>query len=328
MGPPHMRMAAQWIKRLLLENAPPEIDPARGRGAGASVPRTGAVMRGEVPTSASPASSLPVPSAAGLAVPSVALVLCSPAAARPGRAGVVHRRVPDGRARPRLRDGDARGKARRRRIDVQIPTWSPGAYEIKPFYKRILNARRARREGHGARGDAPRSTLTWKIAASPEWPIVVSYERLDQPQGLSDSGRPGPAQGELRRRSFRRDTFVYVVGRKTVPHDVTLPVPEGWLVQMSLAEGPGAAALHRARLRHDRRRSRRARPPDGSPVPGRRTRSTRSCSTSATRSSRSSPSKRCFAGSSVTRSACGAGRRPTPNTSSTSTTDPVSASST
>jgi glycine hydroxymethyltransferase len=24
MGPPHMRMAAQWIRRLLLENVPPE----------------------------------------------------------------------------------------------------------------------------------------------------------------------------------------------------------------------------------------------------------------------------------------------------------------
>jgi predicted metalloprotease with PDZ domain len=121
-------------------------------------------------------------------------------------------------------------------IDVQIPTWSPGAYEIKPFYKRILNF--SARDAKGGAIEVTRpDQLTWKIAATTDWPVFLSYERLDQPQGLSDSERTGP-----RKKNYvgflPTDTFVYVVGKKAVPHDARFRVPEGWLVQMSLPKGP------------------------------------------------------------------------------------------
>jgi predicted metalloprotease with PDZ domain len=122
-------------------------------------------------------------------------------------------------------------------LEVQIPTWSPGAYEIKPFFKRILNV--TAKDSKGEALAVTRSNdLTWKIGASPEWPILVSYERLDQRQGLSDTGKPSPRKGDYVA-FLPSDTFLYVVGRKTVPHDVRFKVPDGWLVQMSLAKGEG-----------------------------------------------------------------------------------------
>jgi predicted metalloprotease with PDZ domain len=120
-------------------------------------------------------------------------------------------------------------------IEVQIPTWSPGAYEIKPFSKRILNVA-ARDAKGGALEVAHPDELTWKIAATTEWPVFLTYERLDQTQGLSDSEKPAP-----RKKNYvgflPSDTFVYVVGKKTVPHEVRFKVPEGWLVQMALPKG-------------------------------------------------------------------------------------------
>jgi predicted metalloprotease with PDZ domain len=120
-------------------------------------------------------------------------------------------------------------------VDVQIPTWSPGAYEIKPFHKRILNV--TARDASGAALDVGRrDDLTWKIPATDAWPVVVSYERLDQAQGLSDSSKPSP-----RKKNYvgflPSDTFLYVPARKTVPHEVRFRVPEGWLVQMALKKG-------------------------------------------------------------------------------------------
>jgi predicted metalloprotease with PDZ domain len=120
-------------------------------------------------------------------------------------------------------------------IDVQIPTWTPGAYEIKPFYKRILSV--AARDAKGvALAVTHPDNLTWHVEASADWPIFVTYERLDQPQGLADSGRAGPRLPNYVG-FLPTDTFMYVVGAKTVPHEVRFRVPEGWLVQMSLPRG-------------------------------------------------------------------------------------------
>ncbi|HYC78388.1 MAG TPA: hypothetical protein VEI02_12245, partial [Planctomycetota bacterium] len=73
---------------------------------------------------------------------------------------------------------------------VEIPRWSPGAYELKDFAKFLENVSAvdgAGREIAVARvEDASRWTLASKDAT---WPIVVSYERLDQAEGLM-SNRP------------------------------------------------------------------------------------------------------------------------------------------
>ena len=55
-------------------------------------------------------------------------------------------------------------------LEIQIPTWSPGAYEIKPYYKRIL-AMSARDAMGTVLELAKENDLTWKLPASTEWPI-------------------------------------------------------------------------------------------------------------------------------------------------------------
>jgi predicted metalloprotease with PDZ domain len=129
------------------------------------------------------------------------------------------------------------GKAESRPLDVQIPSWSPGAYEIKPFHKRILNF--AAKDAKGATLEVTKpDELTWRIAASRDWPIFASYERLDQPEGLADTGKPSP-----RKRDYvgfnPTDTFMYAVDAKTVPHDVKFTVPQGWLIAMARPSDEG-----------------------------------------------------------------------------------------
>jgi predicted metalloprotease with PDZ domain len=121
-------------------------------------------------------------------------------------------------------------------LDVQIPTWSPGAYEVKPFWKRILAVAARDAKGTALEVTHP-DNLTWKIAAATDWPVFLTWERLDQPQGLAESGKPGPRKPNYVA-FLPSDTFLYVVGKKTVPHDVRFKVPEDWLVQMSLPKGP------------------------------------------------------------------------------------------
>jgi predicted metalloprotease with PDZ domain len=122
-------------------------------------------------------------------------------------------------------------------VEVQIPTWSPGAYELKPFHKRILNLA-ARDAGGGALAVARVDDLTWRVAETTSWPVTVSYERLDERQGLADGGGPEPrAAGYVG--FLPTDTFVYVVGRKEVPHEVRFVLPDGWLSQMALEKGEG-----------------------------------------------------------------------------------------
>ena len=121
---------------------------------------------------------------------------------------------------------------------------------------------------------------------------------------------------------------MYVVGGKTVPHEVRFRVPDGWLVQMSLPRrdrtrchfiAPDYDTIVDAPVELGHLTVRRFQVGDAiySIVLDFRD-----------PSSRSDRSRRSFAGSSATRWACGARRRRTPSTSSSSTTDPGSASST
>lgn len=121
------------------------------------------------------------------------------------------------------------------RLAVEIPRWSPGAYELQDFWKFVENVRATDAAGKEL-AVAKEGDLRWNVAtAGAAWPVAFEYERLDQNDGI------GARRAKRRKADYvsflPTNTYVYAVGAKNVPHDVRFDVPESWLVRTALEPG-------------------------------------------------------------------------------------------
>lgn len=118
-------------------------------------------------------------------------------------------------------------------VDLAIPAWTPGSYEILNYaqYFSELVAR-------GSAGQALETRFvdkqTWRVHCAGQTQISVRY-RVQCDQLTVDSNWLGPQYGQLQGAA----TFLYLVGEKEIPRTVEFVLPAGWNVAMPLVEVGG-----------------------------------------------------------------------------------------
>ncbi|MBI4752127.1 MAG: PDZ domain-containing protein [Acidobacteria bacterium] len=118
-------------------------------------------------------------------------------------------------------------------VDVAIPAWTPGSYEILN-YAQYLSELAAK----GATGQALETRFvdkqTWRIQCAGQTQISVRY-RVICDQLTVDSNWLGPQFGQLQGAA----TFLYLVGETGIPRTVEFTLPSGWNVAMPLTQVGG-----------------------------------------------------------------------------------------
>jgi predicted metalloprotease with PDZ domain len=106
-------------------------------------------------------------------------------------------------------------------IAVSMPAWAPGRYTILNYARNVQDFRAATGRNQPLRWEQT-DKQTWRITKQSADDVVVRYQLYSTRLTDEMADLEGPA------------TFMYVVGRKHVPHSVEYNVPNGWRVYTGL----------------------------------------------------------------------------------------------
>jgi predicted metalloprotease with PDZ domain len=118
-------------------------------------------------------------------------------------------------------------------VDLQMPSWSPGAYIMGNYAQRVQDLAAAAPDGTPLEVTRPDAS-TWRVAAGRARTVVVRYSLGGAGGGML--GRGG-AVSESRAALSGPSSYLYVVGRQREPVDLCVEVPAGWKVAVSLDPG-------------------------------------------------------------------------------------------
>lgn len=121
-------------------------------------------------------------------------------------------------------------------LSIEMPSWSPGAYELRNYWKLLENVKATDAEGRPLEVTHPTESR-WSVGAA-AWPVTFTYDRLEPASGLFGGEGTKPRSGKRRHVAFNpTDTYAYVVDAKQAPCTLALVVPDGWKHDVALAPG-------------------------------------------------------------------------------------------
>ncbi len=129
-------------------------------------------------------------------------------------------------------------------VSIEMPAWSPGAYELRNYWKLLRNVEATDADGKTVSVTHP-SDVRW-TAAPAKMPVTFTYDRLEPASGLFGAEGTKPRSGKREHVAFNpTDTYAYVVDGKNAPCTLKLVVPDGWKHDVPLAPG-GAPGVYTA----------------------------------------------------------------------------------
>lgn len=117
-------------------------------------------------------------------------------------------------------------------LDVAIPAWTPGSYEILN-YAQYLSLMEAKGAGQKPCSLRFLDKQTWRIETAGQEQITIRY-RVRCERLTVDSNWLGPHYGQLQGAA----TFLYLPSDRSLPSTVDFRLPAGWNVAMPLTETP------------------------------------------------------------------------------------------
>ncbi len=123
-----------------------------------------------------------------------------------------------------------RGLDRRETLDVALPAWTPGSYEILNHAKRLFDLKAQTADGKPLPIQR-RDKQTWRIACRGQSVVIARYRLLCDRQS-PDSNWLGDAYGQL----VGAATFLYALDGRGLPATLAFRLPPGWQAAVPLAK--------------------------------------------------------------------------------------------
>ncbi|MGQ9896570.1 MAG: M61 family metallopeptidase [Acidobacteriota bacterium] len=117
-------------------------------------------------------------------------------------------------------------------LDVALPAWTPGSYEILNHAKQLFELTARGTDGQPLLLQR-RDKQTWRVNCAGQSAVILRYGLLCDRQSV-DSNWLGPEYGQL----VGAATFLYVPDGRQWPATLTFNLPEGWQVALPLARRP------------------------------------------------------------------------------------------
>ncbi len=118
-------------------------------------------------------------------------------------------------------------------LSIEMPSWSPGAYEMRNYWKLLTNV--AAKDSKGELLELTHLENDRWTFTPRSWPVTVTYDRLEPAKGLFGSEGTKPRSAKSEHIAFNpTDTYAYVVDGKNLPCSVGFVIPDGWKLDVAL----------------------------------------------------------------------------------------------